>query len=81
MMLMQETEINLIRPPLPIARVGRRCDSAGMATEGTFELRHNTSTPAGGVGTNLKLLKVGDSDRQLGQSPGFLKLFSGVHRQ
>ena len=79
--LMQQAEINLIGPPLPMARVGRWSDGTGMATEWTFELRHDTSTPAGGVGTNLKLLKVGDSDRQLGQSPGFLKLFSGVHRQ
>ena len=81
MVLMQQAEINLIGPPLPMARVGRWSDGTGMATEGTFELRHDTSTPAGGVGTNLKLLMVGDSDRQSGQSPGLLQLFGGVHRQ
>ena len=81
MVLMQQTKINLIWPPLPIARVGRWGDGTNMATEGTFELRHDTSTPAGGVVTSLKLLRVGDSGRQSDHRPGLFQLLCGVHRK
>ena len=81
MVLMQQAEINLIGPPLPMARVGRWSDGTGMTTEWTFELRHDTSTPAGGVVTSLKLLRVGDSGRQSDHRPGLFQLLCGVHRK
>ena len=81
MVLMQEAEINLIGPPLAVARVGRRGDGTGMATERTFELSHNASTPAGGVGTSLKLLMVCVSGRRSGHGTGLFQLLGGVHRQ
>ena len=81
MVLMQQTKINLIWPPLPIARVGCWGDSTNMAAKGTFELRHDTSTPAGGVVTSLKLLRVGDSGRQSDHRPGLFQLLCGVHRK
>ena len=80
-MLMQQAEIDLIRPPLPVARVGRWGDGASVATEGAFQLRHETSTPQGGVGTSLKLLMVCVSGRRSNHGPGLVQLLGGVHRQ
>ena len=40
MVLMQQAEVDLIRPPLPVARIGGWGDGSGVATEGAFQLRH-----------------------------------------
>ena len=48
-MLMQKAKVNLIGPPLAIARMGRWGDGSGMTTEWAFQIRHETATPMEGV--------------------------------
>jgi hypothetical protein len=49
MVLVQETKVNLIRPPLLVSRMGRWGDGSGMTTERAFQIRHKTSTPLEGM--------------------------------
>ena len=49
MVLVKQTKVNLIGPPLAISRMGRCGDGSGMTTERTLQIGHDISTPMEGV--------------------------------
>ena len=58
MVLMQQAKIDLVGPPLLIARMGRWSHGSGVATKRAFQVRHKKSPQKERSDTDLKLFKV-----------------------